>query len=74
MLERTLITLAVLLICGCENGEREAPKPEQFTFPEVNEENCKKENIAKLPKQYITEFSSMCLRKGNATPSEHKEW
>lgn len=74
MLKRTLITLSVFLVCGCENSDQEAPKTEQFTFPEVNEENCKRENIAKLPKQYVAEFSSMCLRQSNATPSEHKEW
>lgn len=74
MKQYTLISLVVLLISGCENSDQEASKSEQVIFPEISEENCRKENVAKLPKQYVAEFSSMCLRQGNATPSEHKEW
>jgi len=45
--------LALVLLVGCEKK-----------LPEVNDENCKSENIAKLDKNMQQELSSKCLRVG----------
>lgn len=60
-----IIALVAALLAGCE-------KPP--TLPEVNEENCHPENIAKLAKGVQQEFSSQCLRRGTFQPSEQKTW
>ncbi|EDC6278205.1 entry exclusion lipoprotein TrbK [Escherichia coli] len=57
--------LAAALLAGCD-------KPP--VLPEVNEENCRPENIAKLAKGAQQEFSSQCLRRGSFQPSEQKTW
>lgn len=43
-------------------------------LPEVNEENCKHENIKQLPEHIQLEFSALCLRRGEFVPSEPKAW
>ena len=60
--------LVAALLAGCEK------KPEPVTLPEVNAENCKPENIAKLDKSVQEAFSSQCLRAGSFKPSEPKSW
>ncbi len=60
--------LVAALLAGCEK------KPESVTPPEVNAENCKPENIAKLDKSVQEAFSSQCLRAGSFKPSEPKSW
>ena len=60
--------LVAALLAGCEK------KPESVTLPEVNAENCKPENIAKLDKSVQEAFSSQCLRAGSFKPSEPKSW
>ena len=56
------------LLAGCEK------KPEPVTLPEVNAENCKPENTAKLDKSVQEAFISRCLRPGSFKPSEPKTW
>ena len=63
-----LAVSAVFMLAGCEK------KPEPVTLPEVNAENCKPENIAKLDKSVQEAFSSQCLRAGSFKPSEPKSW
>ena len=58
------------LLAGCEK------KPEPVTLPEVNAENCKPENIAKIEDKGVQQaFSSLCLRRGGEfKPSPKREW
>jgi len=60
--------LVAALVAGCDN------KPATAPMPEVNDENCKPENIAKLDKSVQEAFSSQCLRAGSFKPSEPKSW
>ena len=61
--------LAVVLIAGCDS------KPAMPTMPEVNDENCKTENIAKIQdKGMQQEFSGKCLRRGTFKPSTPRAW
>ena len=62
------LAMTSALLAGCEK------KPEPVTLPEVNAENCKPENIAKLDKSVQEAFSSQCLRAGSFKPSEPKSW
>lgn len=59
---------ATAMLAGCEK------KPEPVTLPEVNNENCKYENIAKLDKSIQQDFSSQCVRRGTFKPSTPKAW
>ena len=60
--------LVAALLAGCDN------RPAVQALPEVNEENCRPENIAKLDKDVQQELSSQCLRRGSFKPSEQKTW
>ena len=62
--------LVAALLAGCEK------KPEPVTLPEVNAENCKPENIAKIEDKGVQQaFSSLCLRRGgDFKPSPKREW
>ncbi|MCK0505355.1 entry exclusion lipoprotein TrbK [Aromatoleum anaerobium] len=60
--------LVAALLAGCDN------KPAAQDLPEVNDENCRPENIAKLDKGVQQAFSSQCLRRGAFKPSEQKTW
>ncbi|HSD83143.1 MAG TPA: entry exclusion lipoprotein TrbK [Anaerolineae bacterium] len=64
-----VITIMAILTVGCDS------KPEQVTA-EVNDENCKPENIARLKGKAAQQaFSSLCLRRGGTSkPSQYKEW
>jgi len=70
------VTIAIVLLltslAGCEAKESEtSEKP----LPEVNDENCLPENVAKVaPDDAREQFSSLCLRRSNFKPSEKKEW
>ena len=66
MLLASSVTLAK---SGCE------AKPAAQIMPEVNDENCKSENIAKiLDKPTQQEFAGKCVRRGEFKPSPTKEW
>lgn len=54
---------------GCDN------KPALQTMPEVNDENCKLENIQKIEdKGMQQDFADKCARRGIFKPSEPKKW
>lgn len=68
----TLVLAATLalMLAGCDSP----PTPE--TMPQVNEENCKQENIARI-KDLGTQqaFASMCVRRGGEfKPSPKRGW
>ena len=62
--------LVAAFIAGCDN------KPATSAMPEVNDENCKPKNIAKIENQGTQQaFSSMCLRRGGEfKPSPKRDW
>ena len=62
--------LVAALVAGCDN------KPATAPMPEVNDENCKPENIAKIEDKGVQQaFSSRCLRRGGEfKPSPKREW
>lgn len=63
-------SLITVLITGCDN------KPAKETIPEVNDANCKHENIARIEDQSLQQkLSSLCLRRGgDFQPSPKREW
>lgn len=68
------IAIAILLIAlaGCDS---KAPEVKEKPLPEVNDQNCLPENIAKVtPEDAREQFASLCLRRGTFKPSEKKEW
>ena len=62
--------LIAALLAGCDN------KPAPSAMPEVNDENCKSQNITKLEDKGVQQaFSSLCLRRGGEfKPSPKREW
>jgi len=68
---KTLILTATLstLMAGCDNTS------EKQALPEVNEENCKPENIDKIKsKEMQQEFSNRCFLRNNFKQSPKREW
>lgn len=60
-----LLLAAILLafISGCSNDEPTISKPSQTTNIEVNDENCKLENIKKISDKLAREeFAGLCFR------------
>ena len=77
---KTLILMATILtaplavlMTGCDNtSEKQA---EEQIMPEVNEENCKPENINKIKnKEMQKEFSNRCFLRNNFKPSPRRKW
>ncbi len=67
-----LATVLVALINGCTIEE---PPANTVEMPEVNDENCKQENILKIENKEIREkFVGLCLRRGDFVPSPKKAW
>lgn len=68
---RTLALAALVAVLAAACG----PKPEPQTMPEVNDENCKPENVQKLAdKAMQQDFSSACLHRGAFKPSAARKW
>ena len=71
---RKALTLALaaalaVLAAGCDN------KPALQAMPEVNDENCKLENVQKIEdKGMQQDFAGKCARRGTFKPSEPKKW
>jgi entry exclusion lipoprotein TrbK len=64
-----LAALVAALVAGCDN------KPALQAMPEVNDENCKPENIQKIEeKAHATRIRCACARRGTFKPSEPKKW
>lgn len=60
-----VIALLGFFLTGCFEEE----------MPEVNNENCKTENILKIKSKSLQqEFSSQCLRRGEFKASPEKSW
>ena len=65
----------IVIISGCESpktdlNNEETPEIKHALMPEVNDENCKGENIDKIEdKEMRSEFAKQCLMRGGFTPS-----
>ena len=67
-----MATFLVALTGGCSNNEE---PPKQEVKLEVNDENCKLENIKKIEdKRAREEFAGLCFHRGTFVPSEKKSW
>lgn len=74
MKKTVAIAMVMLLttLAGCESKE---PEVDEQPLPEVNDQNCLPENIAKvIPDDVRERFASLCLRRSSFKPSEIKEW
>ena len=67
---KSLFFMAFVLCVGCSK------EPLPANLPVVNDENCKKENIARIqPESAQQEFSSKCFRRNRAVRStSQKAW
>jgi entry exclusion lipoprotein TrbK len=71
-LKLLMATLLVAINSGCSNTEE---LPKQEVKLEVNDENCKLENIKKIDdKRAKEEFAGLCFRRGTFVSSEKKSW
>lgn len=65
-IKTVFLTIGLLGLAACSE------QPEEFTMPEVNNENCRHENVMKMePKELRQKFASLCLRR-NAIQSSDK--
>ncbi len=63
------LTIGIVALSGCSD------EPKQFTMPEVNNENCKHENVMKMePDSLRQKFASLCLRRNSYKPGDKKTW
>jgi entry exclusion lipoprotein TrbK len=70
--KRLMIILLLAIASGCSNNEE---PPKQEVKLEVNDENCKLENIKKIEDKHAREeFAGLCFRRGTFVPSEKKSW
>jgi entry exclusion lipoprotein TrbK len=66
----TLVALLAALLAGCNK-----PPAEPEHMPELNAENCKPENIAKIKNEATREqFATTCLRLPGFKPSPARSW
>ena len=66
------MVLLLILLSGCESKESEVSEKQ---LPEVNDQNCLPERIAKVtPDDAREQFASLCLRRSTFKPSEKKGW
>jgi entry exclusion lipoprotein TrbK len=55
-----------LILVGCDSPS---------TLPEVNDVNCRLENVKKISDEEARKrFASMCFRRGTFKPSEPRYW
>lgn len=66
-----LAALITVLVAGCDDN----PKPlKAVEIPQVNDENCKPENIAKVDASVRQQFMNTCVRRGSFKPSTGRTW
>ena len=65
--------LVAAFLVGCSR-EPDAPPPPKAELPEVNDENCKPQNVAAVPEHLRVEFGTACSRRGSFKPSSGKAW
>ena len=63
------IAMVATLVAGCDS------QPATSVMPEVNDENCKDENIGKIrDKGTQRAFADLCFTRGDFKPSPKREW
>lgn len=69
---KAVLVTALIALSGCEK----APEPPAAKAAlEVNAENCKPENVAKIPDNDARQaFSSLCARSSRLRPSSSQTW
>ena len=71
-LKLLMASLLIAITSGCSNNEE---PPKQNVKIDVNDENCKLENIKKIEdKRAREDFAGLCFRRGTFVPSEKKSW
>ncbi|MCW5239099.1 entry exclusion lipoprotein TrbK [Verminephrobacter eiseniae] len=66
-----LAALVAALVAGCDNK----PEPPKVAdMPQVNDENCKPENEAKVDASVRQQFADACFRRGSFKPSTGRTW
>ena len=72
MIKVTIVApvITFILISGCSEG------PVEIILPEVNDENCRHENVMKIEQEELRQrFASMCLRRNPFQFTEKpKKW
>jgi entry exclusion lipoprotein TrbK len=70
------LALAILLGILISACSKETPStPKTSVLPEVNDENCKTENIKKIENKEVREkFADLCIRGNIFKPSPKKSW
>jgi entry exclusion lipoprotein TrbK len=72
LLKLLIATILVVITSGCSNDEE---SPKQEVKLEVNDENCKLENIKKIGnKSAREEFAGLCFHRSTFVPSAKKSW
>lgn len=72
LLKLLIATILVAITSGCSNDEE---SPKQEVKLEVNDENCRLENIKKIEnKSAREEFAGLCFHSGTFVPSAKKSW
>lgn len=65
----TICANCILALVGCSDP------PSTVAMPAVNAENCKAENLQKIPhKPTRDDFASRCFRRGSFKPSPPQSW
>jgi entry exclusion lipoprotein TrbK len=67
----TLLTLAAA-VAGC-NSKAESPA-KAADMPQVNQENCKTDNVKKLDADVRQQFADACFKRGTFKPSKPVAW
>lgn len=63
--------LVAALVAGCDNKPE---PPKAVDMPQVSDENCKPENVAKVDASVRQQFADACARRGSFKPSTGKTY
>jgi entry exclusion lipoprotein TrbK len=63
--------LLAALVVGCDNKPE---PPKAVDMPQVSEENCKFENVARIDASVRQQFADACFRRGTFKPSPVRTW
>jgi entry exclusion lipoprotein TrbK len=67
--------LAAILFAGCDHRpDTPQETPKAVEMPQVNDENCKPENIGKVDTSIRQKFADACFRRGSPKPSSGKTY
>ena len=68
-----LVAILSILISACSPEVPSTPK--MSVLPDINDENCKTENIATIEDKVVMEkFADLCIRRNTFKPSPKMVW